>query len=177
MDATHEYEEWRPVVGYEGLYEVSDLGRVKSLPRMTPTRWGTSRFHPGGLLSVRSSPTTGYVRTTLVDARRGMKRYANVHSLVLEAFVGPRPNGMECCHRDGDRGNAALSNLRWDTRSANTKDAVAHGTNAHARKVRCPQGHEYTRVQYNDGRGWRRICKPCTAARAKRRNQAKSNAA
>lgn len=51
-----------------------------------------------------------------------------VHQLVLEAFVGLCPDGMEACHNDGNPENNDLHNLRWDTRSENTKDAVKHGT-------------------------------------------------
>jgi hypothetical protein len=53
-----------------------------------------------------------------------------VHHLVLEAFVGPCPEGMECCHRDDHRGNNALSNLRWDTHRANCQDAIRNGKQA-----------------------------------------------
>ena len=51
-----------------------------------------------------------------------------VHCLVLETYVGPCPDGMEACHNDGNRINICVSNLRWDTRSNNQKDAVRHGT-------------------------------------------------
>lgn len=54
------------------------------------------------------------------------KRTFNVHRLILEAFVGPCPEGMEACHNDGDRGNNRLNNLRWDTRSANMADRFRH---------------------------------------------------
>lgn len=53
-----------------------------------------------------------------------------VHALVLEAFVGPCPDGMECCHNDGDATNNKLTNLRWDTPKANSEDARKHGTMA-----------------------------------------------
>lgn len=58
----------------------------------------------------------------------GIAKIRAVHHLVLEAFVGPCPDGHECCHADGDAGNNALANLRWDTHSANCLDAVRHGT-------------------------------------------------
>jgi hypothetical protein len=51
-----------------------------------------------------------------------------IHRLVLEAFVGPCPNGFEACHNDGDRQNNRLENLRWDTRSGNHSDKEQHGT-------------------------------------------------
>jgi hypothetical protein len=52
----------------------------------------------------------------------------HVHTLVLLAFVGPRPDGMECCHNDGNPANNSLSNLRWDTPESNTADSVRHGS-------------------------------------------------
>lgn len=51
-----------------------------------------------------------------------------IHTLILEAFTGPCPPGMECLHRDGDPQNNSLSNLRWGTRSENVRDAITHGT-------------------------------------------------
>lgn len=160
MDATP--EEWRPVVGYEGLYEVSDLGRVRSLDRMIPDRWGGLRPVKGKILAANISPQTGYKTATLTDAAGGRKLYyALVHRLVLEAFVGPCPPGMECCHKDLDRSNEALSNLRWDTRSANTLDAVQHRTNHNAAKTRCPQGHLYDAVEKKSGGRVGRYCKQC----------------
>lgn len=50
-----------------------------------------------------------------------------VHRLVLDAFVGPRPAGMECCHNDGNKNNNDISNLRWDTPRSNHADRVRHG--------------------------------------------------
>jgi hypothetical protein len=58
-----------------------------------------------------------------------------VHRLVLEAFAGPRPPGMICCHWDGDPGNNRLGNLRWDTPKANSADALRHGRRACGAKV------------------------------------------
>ncbi|SLH06239.1 NUMOD4 motif-containing HNH endonuclease [Mycobacteroides abscessus] len=168
MNATR--EQWRPVVGWENLYEVSDQGRVRSLDRMVPVgRHGKPTFRAGRVL--KPSPgATEYPRVTLIDAASGLKRFANIHSLVLEAFIGPRPDGMECCHNDGDRSNARLSNLRWDTRSENTLDAVRQRTNHNAKKQTCPNGHLYDGI-YHGKRGAARYCKRCTKARAQRRSR------
>ncbi len=164
MDATHDDEEWRPVVGWEGLYEVSDLGRVRSLDRMVSSGLGRTKLYRGRVLVGKIAPSTGYRVCTLTSGA-GRRKYALIHRLVLEAFVGPCPEGMECCHGDGDRANASLTNLRWDTRSANTIDAVTHQTNLHARKARCPRGHEYT-IAHEPGRSRpRRVCRKCDADR------------
>jgi len=117
MADSHPIENWRPVVGYEGLYEVSDLGRVKSLGR---PGW------PGRIFAKTVSPTVGYIQASL--SRCGKAKLFMVHSLVLAAFVGPRPRGMEACHNNGVRTDCSLANLRYDTRRGNNADKWKHGT-------------------------------------------------
>lgn len=118
---TFDSELWKPVAGYEGLYEVSDLGRVRSLPRTTRTG-----IRGGTLLSLRGTDKDGYAQVGL--CRAGKVWIRKVHTLVLEAFVGARPTEMVACHCDGNCKNNMLSNLRWDTPKANSRDAVGHGT-------------------------------------------------
>lgn len=116
-----ETEEWRPVVGYEGLYEVSSIGRVKSLPRTrwTGTGWRTTRER------ILTPKNDTYPSVSL--SRLGDPRTIRIHVLLLEAFVGPRPVGAQACHGDGDKWNCRLDNLRWDSTSANHQDRVLHG--------------------------------------------------
>ncbi|QMV33390.1 hypothetical protein F1_00027 [Ralstonia phage Heva] len=117
-------EQWKPVPGYEGLYEVSSAGHVRSL-----TRHGYRNRRGGvcaGIALERFTDNTGYWYVNL--SRGGKARKRAVHIMVLEAFVGAAPDGMEACHGDGDRKNAALFNLRWDTRKANAADKEIHGT-------------------------------------------------
>ena len=109
-------EVWKPIVGFEGRYEVSDKGRVRSL-----------KFRGNGGLRVMkgSLNQSGYRVLTLGKSRKQFR----AHCLVLEAFVGPRPDGMEGCHGDGDKDNNALRNLRWDTPSGNAADRRSyHGS-------------------------------------------------
>jgi len=156
-------ERWRPVVGYEGIYAVSDQGRVWSVPRLDPLgRCQGGRFKP-------PARSRKYAQVTLYRDGRG--RSVNIHTLVLEAFVGPRPDGMECCHGNGNPRDNRVENLRWDTHGANQRDSVAHGTNASARKTHCPQGHEYTpeNTYWTESHG--RQCKTCGRADSKRRRQ------
>jgi len=105
-------EAWKPVVGYEDLYEVSDLGRVKSIRR--------SRVMKTGLFA------SGYVRVTLSDSM--CVKTLRVHRLVLEAFRGTCPQGMQGCHNNGRRTDNTLTNLRWDTPRNNVADRKIHGT-------------------------------------------------
>lgn len=123
-------ERWLPVLGFEGHYEVSDLGRVRSVARTLRYEQRTAsgrlitktRHHPARVLQ----PGTVKSGHQLVMLGRGHPRL--VHRLVLDAFVGPRPPGMEALHGDGDPANNRLRNLRWGTRSENVRDAIRHGT-------------------------------------------------
>lgn len=161
-------EQWRPVVGYEGLYEVSDHGRVRSLDRITRTGNGDrlyrSRFLEGYI-------SLGYRRVALT--RGGKSVHYLVHRLVLEAFVGPCPDGMEGCHNNGDRADARLSNLRWDTRLANIRDKFEHGTDWQTNKTHCPRGHVLAAPNLTAPRsGGRaeRSCLACARGRAARQH-------
>ncbi len=120
-------EVWRDVVGFEGLYTVSDDGQVWTVERMTwlPTRnlW---RKQPGKLLKFKHIPT-GHHQVSM--RKNGQTINAYVHRLVLLAFVGPCPAGMEACHfPDRDVHNNRVDNLRWGTRSDNVQDMITHGT-------------------------------------------------
>ena len=119
-----EPERWLPVVGYEGLYEVSDLGRVRSLDRAVQFGIGT-RISRGRTLKLALAE--GYFRVTL--SRDNKVRHVKVHILVAAAFLGPRPEGLDVCH--GPRGSAdnRPENLSYGTRSKNTgEDRRRDGT-------------------------------------------------
>jgi len=103
-------EEWRSIPGYDG-YEVSNLGRVRG-----------SR---GWILKPLISSNHHYHIGLFKIGKRILRL---VHSLVLEAFVGPCPDGMECRHLDGDPANNRLDNLRWGTHRENEADKILHGT-------------------------------------------------
>jgi hypothetical protein len=119
-------EEWRDVPGYEGLYQVSDKGRVRSLDRVVPdSRWGLNR-KPGKVLQPNPHSVMGYLRVVLY--RQGVRRNFDVHQLVALAFIGLRPEGMEVCHNSGDVNDNRVENVRYDTRSGNMRDRARHGT-------------------------------------------------
>lgn len=105
-------ENWLSISGYDGLYEISDQGRVKSL------RWGK--------IMKNTPDSNGYMTIGLrIDNKNKTKK---VHALVLEAFVSPRPKGMECGHKDGTKDNNNVSNLAWVTGAENGMMRVNHGT-------------------------------------------------
>ena len=117
-------EMWKPVFGWEGIYEVSDQGRVRSLPRETKGGWIKSKRHTGKIIA-------SFVRQErrFINLFDGDKRATcTIHRLVLEAFVGPRPSGMECRHLDGNPANNRLDNLAWGTKFENDMDMFRHGT-------------------------------------------------
>lgn len=132
-------ERWLPVVGYEDRYEVSDLGRVRSTPRTIVEVRGITAKRGGRMMKLKRTER-GYMRVGLSLGGKHQRGHF-VHCLVAEAFIGPRPEGQEVCHADGDGTNNALSNLRWDTHSNNMLDAVKHGTLWPVRVTHCPRGH------------------------------------
>lgn len=114
-------EQWRPVVGYEGFFEVSDHGGFRSVTRTD--RLG--RVWEGK--AIKAFPAhAGHLRVQL--RREGTVRHRYLHVLVLEAWIGPRPPGMQCCHNDGNPANNHVNNLRWDSPVANCMDTFRHGT-------------------------------------------------
>lgn len=161
-------EEWRPILGYEGYYEVSDLGRVRSLDRLVPSGGGRSRQAKGRVLSIYSGDHYSKVRLK-VDGAGCTK---NVHTLVAEAFIGSRPDGMEVCHNNGDSHDNRLANLRYDTHSANQLEQLIHGTHALGSRTHCGKGHEFTpenTMQRTGGKEAGRRCRSCERDRTARR--------
>lgn len=154
-------ETWKAVVGYEGYYEVSDRGRVRSVDRSVLTVRGVRRYK-GRLLALNENK--GYPLIAL--SRGGNQTHFYVHRLVLEAFVGSCPEGMEACHNDGNPGNPQLENLRWDTRSENERDRVRHGTHHKTRRTHCPRGHslEAPNLRSSVSERGHRNCKACHRA-------------
>lgn len=126
-------EVWKDIPGYEGRYQISDAGLARSLDRHEPYgRWGDAglRFVKGRLrkLSWGGPPKSKYLGF-FVKHTDGSPHFLKVHVCVLKAFVGERPSSNhDACHRDGDRSNNALLNLRWDTKSSNNQDKKVHGT-------------------------------------------------
>lgn len=149
-----EAEVWLPIGGYEGIYEVSSLGRVRSLDRVCP--YGRRRT---GRVRVPRRQSSGHLTMSL--SRDGLSKDFQVHHLVLLAFVGPRPEGAEGCHWDDDGSNNRIENLRWDTRSANALDCVRNGGHVMAGRTHCPQGHAYTPENTYAYPAGNRACREC----------------
>lgn len=131
-----EKETWKPVVGFEGLYEVSDLGRVRSLDRIVK-QWNRHAWIEREFLGVILKPRSLNGYASYILYKEGENRSATGHVLVAEAFIGPRPSGFQVCHYNGVRNDNRLDNLRYDTPKANSQDTIRHG-----RQVR-PQGEKH----------------------------------
>lgn len=123
-------EIWTDIVGFEGYYAVSSHGRVKSLARkvwVAPSAQSKSGYYrPVRERVLSPSRSKGWHHVQL--ALDGVNSTIAVHHLVLEAFVGPMPDGMLVCHKDGDPNNNALTNLRYDTPSGVYADQLERGT-------------------------------------------------
>lgn len=113
-----EVELWRPVPGYEELYDVSTEGRVR--------RASTSRITPAGYILNPRTSWDGYLQLGLY--RRSRYQHFKVHRLVALAFLGPPPfRPAHVAHGDGNQRNNRLSNLRWATPTENEADKRRHG--------------------------------------------------
>lgn len=124
-------ENWKAIQGYEGLYEVSDLGRVRALPRQVRNTAKSVRRLQGGIMKPYLQ-TAGYYVVKLSRAQKRVSKY--VHRLVAEAFIGPCPKGEEVRHRDGRKLHCELTNLRYGTRLENVEDSMVTGTIPHGAK-------------------------------------------
>lgn len=160
-------ELYRPIKGYEGLYEVSNHGNVRSLSRMTKGRWGSMKTSPGRQLKLNKHQL-GYLRVDL--SKDGKSKHNLAHRLVAEAFIPNPDNKKAVNHIDGDKENNRVENLEWCTYKENTQHALANGLlkwqygdkNGQGKKTHCIRGHEFNEENtryYTNGR-WR-YCAKC----------------
>ena len=133
-------EQWRDIIGYEGYYQVSNLGRVRSVDRHLTCQNGHTRFYCGQVLTLKMSKKSSYKTVGL--RKPGVIKTFYVHQLVLKAFIGPRPVGMQGCHENGIPTDNCATNLRWGTLQHNNLNKRDHGTNR-GRAVRRSDGVEF----------------------------------
>ena len=142
------------MVGWEGLYEVSSLGRVRTLPR---------HGKPGRILKLQQAKRGGYPAVSM--SRNSIGRTFKVHVLVAAAFLGPKPDGLEVLHADDDKNNNVATNLRYGTRSENLDDRVRNRIHHNAAKTHCSRGHEYTQentvIKKKANGRTQRACRAC----------------
>lgn len=154
-------EEWRPVVGFEGLYEVSSSGQVRSLPR----RLVDGRQWRGKTLSSKVGRSS-YLEVSLRTGVKSSKRYT-VHRIVTRAFQGPAPEGKPyALHRDDDKLNNTEENLYWGSPSDNMYDRVRNGSHFNS-KTECVRGHALVEENVYTPPGFetQRYCRTCRRIR------------
>ena len=113
---------WKPISGFEGLYEVSNTGEVRSVDRIVETKYKNNyieKFYKGKRIKGSPNPS-GHLTVTLPDRK---KKY--IHTIVLETFVG-QSEGMLCRHLNGNPADNRVENLQWGTHLENSQDAKDH---------------------------------------------------
>lgn len=116
-----EGELWKDIAGYEGLYQVSDLGRVRGLERSVPSKWSTLKVIPKTIKNQRVN-RYGYLRVSL--SALGKKSHFSVHRLVCGAFIDNPEGKPQVNHKDGNKKNNTISNLEWVDGSENIQHAI-----------------------------------------------------
>ena len=130
-------EEWLPIPGYEGSYEASNLGRIRSLERVVNTsRQGVPVKKPvqGRMISQCNSGSSGGKYLGFKLNLEGKQVSVSTHVAVMLSFAGPRPEGEHICHRNGNGKDNRLFNLRYDTPENNYDDRRKHGTDISGEK-------------------------------------------
>jgi hypothetical protein len=164
-------ERWLPVPGYEGFYEASNQGRIRSLDRMVRTNGGALRLSPGQILA-GGTYKDGHKHITL--CREGTRRTFTFHSVIMLTFAGPCPEGQQIRHLNGvpddnrwapgdsaEQVIAAGGNLIYGTAKENAEDRdQRHGTNYEMNLTHCPQNHAYDEANTYRYKGARQ-CKTC----------------
>jgi len=109
-------EVWKDIIGFEGLYQFSNLYRIKSLPKE-----GSHKEYLQSCIDKQ-----GYPRITL--RKNGISHVRKIHRLVLEYYIGLCPEGMQCRHLNDKKNDYRIENLRWGTASENQQDSIRNGT-------------------------------------------------
>ena len=121
-------ELWKDIKGYEGCYQVSNLGRIKSLDRMTNNQYG-EYFMKGRILKNSIIKDKGYCRVSLNNGNGKISK--RVHRLVAEAFIPNPENKPEVNHKDGNKLNNCVSDLQWCTNKENIEHSIRTGLKKH----------------------------------------------
>ena len=133
-------ENWKPVVGFEGLYEVSDLGNVKSLSRMVRSKAGSMRHVRERAMRTCLAPTARYV--SLILRKEGKSYFKHVHRLVAQAHIPNPENKPQVNHKNASqKWNNTVANLEWATRAEDDAHVVANGLK--------PRGHHHYFAKLN----------------------------
>ena len=155
--------DWKAIPGYEGYYECTSDGRVRSVDRLVPMP--VNQWNPKGRANraqsrelAQQTQKTGYRAVKL--AVNGVFKSHRVHRIVMLTHGPEMPEGSTLVlHGNGNPSDNRIENLRWGTTTENMHDMVSHGTSSSQQKNACPKGHPYDLL---DSRG-RRSCRTCRA--------------
>lgn len=152
-------EIWKSIPGWEGRYEASSFGRVRSLPRLVIEKGGRRVNLPGKIMTRKPGPH-GYILLSLCKDGKKYPEYA--HRLVGSAFHGTPAPDQVIRHLDGVGTNNRPDNLAWGTHWENMQDKFVHGTNRRTKKSHCKRGHSL--VEPNIPARGARHCRACKRA-------------
>jgi hypothetical protein len=156
--------EWRDISGYEGSYQVSNDGRVKSLARVVIRKDGRKQSVVEKILSA-SLNDKGYLHLSLL--KNGKRKSAFIHKLVAITFI-ENPNGYRVVrHLNDIKTDNGVDNLAWGNHRDNTLDSIRNGRHATANRETCSRGHKYSEYGYyiSATRPNSRYCKECARLR------------
>lgn len=167
-------EEWRDIKGYEGSYQISNLGNFRSKTRKIFTAMGVERTLKSRILAQGTTPS-GYAKVNLHKDGESETRYT--HRVVIESFVGECPEGMEVDHIDNDKSNNTLVNLRYMSHAENMERQDEFGTSVRSKAERgehykqkslaCRRGHLFEgsnlKIKRKNGKSYR-ACRSCLYA-------------
>ncbi len=119
-------EQWKELPGFEGFYEVSNLGALRSLSHAAKGSYNTVRSFPGQLMTLSTYKASGYKYVNV--SKEGKRSKVKMHRAVLLAFSGPCPPRREARHLNGARADNRFENLCWGTKAQNYNDRRSHGT-------------------------------------------------
>lgn len=161
-------EIWKPITGFEGYYEVSDDGQVRSVSRVLTRKNGAKLTVRERVLKVRNSPNPRDYPSVGLYKPGNKPVYKKVHILVAEAFLGERPDGYYVCHNNGIPTDNRVENLRYGTPRSNSLDTIRHGNHKPSQRKRCPRGHKLEGVNLlpSAAKNGYRACRSCAQARS-----------
>ena len=164
-EANNTSEVWKPIPGFEGIYEISNLGRVMALERVVTFTDGRKRKYPKRLRKI--SVARGYPSIGLTDSTGYSKNYL-LHRILAHVFIQPITGEDIVRHLNDIPSDYRLSNLAVGTQQENIDDLMRNGNHFQASKKECKHGHpfdeENTRISKQGGR----LCRTCLNARARK---------
>ena len=144
-------------MGWEGAYEVSSLGRVRSLDRVITDRLGRTHTRKGKIRKLQVK-VDGHIAVDL--KKNNFRKTYQVHRLMAKSFL-PNPHGLPLVRPLNDEpGDNRIENLAWGDKSDNGNDAVRNGKHFWANRTSCSQGHPYQGDSFYDS-GRQRVCRVC----------------